>query len=64
MVTLRMVGVVGVVLVGAGCSGQSVVPALREPAPAGTGATTAAGLLPPDTVDPGGVGPQYPGTGR
>jgi hypothetical protein len=63
MVTLRMVGVVGLVLVGAACSGKTTVPASHEPAPAGTSDAPTPGMLPPDTVDPGGTGPQYPGTG-
>ena len=63
MVTLRMVGIVGLLVVGAGCSGKSAIPAPPEPAPAGPGTASPSGLLPPDTVEPGGDGPQYPGTG-
>ncbi len=61
MVTLRMVGVVGLGLVVAACSGKTTVPAAPELAP--LAADPPAGTLPPDTVDPGGTGPAYPGTG-
>ena len=63
MVTLRMVGVVGLVL-GAGlqaCSGESSVPSSQPPTPPGD--APPGEILPPDTVNPGGTGPQYPGTG-
>ena len=62
MVTSRMVGFVGLALLGA-CSGGEQVPA-SDPAPvAAPPVASAPPLLPPDTVEPGGSGPQYPGTG-
>ena len=61
MVTLRMVGVVGVALVAAACSGKAASSVSPDVAPR---ADQAAGEpLPPDTIDPGGSGPAYPGTG-
>ena len=62
MVTSRMIGLVGLVLLGA-CSGREQAP-LSGPAPAsGPPVGSAPPLLPPDTIDPRGSGPQYPGTG-
>ena len=62
MVTSRMVGLVGLVLLGA-CSGKEQAPR-SDPAPAPSPPVASAPpLLPPDTVDPRGSGPQYPGTG-
>jgi len=63
MVTSRMAGIVGIVVVVAACSGKPTVPPAPEPAPVGSGTSSAPPLLPPDTVEPGGTGPQYPGTG-
>src|SRR4051812_19303097 len=57
MVTLRMVSGVGLVLLAA-CGGTSSAPAPTAQSPA-----AGAPILPPDTVNPGGTGPQYPGTG-
>lgn len=59
MVTSRMVGLVGMALI-AGCSGKEAAPT-SNPVPAPVSA--APPLLPPDTVEPGGTGPQYPGAG-
>ena len=61
MVTLRMVGAVAVGLVAAACSGKTTSPASPDVVAAGGDAPAA--TLPPDTVDPGGMGPSYPGTG-
>jgi hypothetical protein len=61
-----MVGVVGLVVVAGSvgaCSGKASVPASQEPAPASGDQPSATNILPPDTVDPGGTGPKYPGTG-
>jgi hypothetical protein len=46
------------------CSGKTASndPPATTPPPAG-GSGSGTGTLPPDTVDPGGTGPQYPGTG-
>lgn len=66
MVTRCMIGVVGLVLVASSvgaCSGKTTVPASQEPAPASGGRPAATDILPPDTVEPGGTGPKYPGTG-
>ena len=62
MVTLRMVGVVGVALVAAACSGKAgAVASSGVASPNADG--PADSPLPPDTVNPGGTGPAYPGTG-
>lgn len=62
MVTFRMVGLVGMALI-AGCSGKEAA-STSNPVPApGPPVSVAPPLLPPDTVEPGGTGPQYPGTG-
>lgn len=61
MVTLRMVGVLGLVVVAA-CSAKATAPVSQEPAAPGAAAGPGT-ILPPDTVDPGGTGPQYPGAG-
>src|SRR3954454_11029582 len=61
MVTLRMAGILGLVIVAA-CSGKANVAQEPTPEPSG-GNGPGTTLLPPDTVDPGGTGPQYPGTG-
>lgn len=61
MVTLRMGSVLGLVLVAA-CSGKATSPdSTPQPTPStGDGKPS---ILPPDTVEPGGTGPQYPGAG-
>ncbi|CAN5918579.1 hypothetical protein BH11MYX4_BH11MYX4_69140 [soil metagenome] len=63
MVTSRMAGLVSIVLVGAACSGRAALPASQEPPGGSEASATPPPLLPPDTVEPGGTGPQYPGTG-
>lgn len=65
MVTKLMVGVVGLVLLsaaGVACSGKTTLASSPAPAP-GAGGDAVTTMLPPDTVDPGGTGPAYPGTG-
>ena len=62
MVTLRMAGVLGLVTVAA-CSATTNVPVSQEPPPAPVDSAGPGTVLPPDTVEPGGTGPQYPGTG-
>ncbi len=61
MVTFRMAGILGLVLTAA-CSGKANAPLPTEPAPPIVDHRQVV-LLPPDTVEPGGTGPQYPGTG-
>jgi hypothetical protein len=67
MVTSRMARAFSSALVlVAACSGRTATEAASAPPPGpGGGAGSGSGLapLPPDTVDPGGSGPQYPGTG-
>lgn len=62
MVTWRMGGVIGMVLVAA-CSASSVAPTGAESANGGAGDGEKSGTLPPDTIEVKGSGPQYPGTG-
>jgi hypothetical protein len=63
MVTLRMAGVLGLLLLAACSASRTAAPESRDPAPAAGGETPPVAILPPDTVEPGGSGPQYPGTG-
>jgi hypothetical protein len=61
MVTSRMAWVAGLWFLVA-CSGKSA-PSEPGPTTPSSGTGTGTGTLPPDTVDPGGTGPQYPGNG-
>jgi hypothetical protein len=66
MVTRLMVGVAGVVLLsssGVACSGRTTLGSLPEPTSAPASGDRPTTMLPPDTVDPGGTGPAYPGAG-
>lgn len=64
MVTRHMGSALVLALVAA-CSGNSVVGESGAGAPSGGGGEGSSGApsLPPDTVEPGGTGPAYPGTG-
>jgi hypothetical protein len=59
MVTSRTGWGLGLLLA-ASCGGATVA---LDPPSRGAGEATGAPLLPPDTVEPGGTGPAYPGTG-
>ncbi len=60
MVTSRMAWL-GALLSIVACGGAAASDPPSAPAPEPSG--SASGALPPDTVDPGGTGPQYPGSG-